>query len=407
MTEQSKNKILLPRVIYGNRGDILSRWGLLNGLLSLGQRDIKVFAHLPGDLPNEFCNTFYPYGKYHNLLLSHDARKALHESDRILWGGGLDLTDESSKAKLLYLSVLFSRYRKLGKQIDCVFQGAGPIVTSTGKVLTRQILNKTNHFIARDEYTLNLLHTINPATKLTLAGDAIFMPGFEDQINEHDQPSAIVPFVPPEGQLLVAINIRRWFHFSSDLIPFQLAKKRYENRGQQEMDRLVQIYVDLARKLRREYDARVLLVSAYNPGVFSWEDDMPWLQKIKTAFPLDDDVCLLDENLDMLDYLSLMSKVDMAISMRLHSSLTALRFGNPAVNISYSPKGVYVFNTLGLGDHAVEINTAMQQPDRIWQEVQLVLSNLSVEKQKVRIGVASLIEKNMDVLGSLFMEANE
>ena len=406
MAQQTQNKIILPRVIYGNRGDILSRWGLINGLESIGQNNIQVFAHLPCDLPAEVRDHYYPYGKYHNLLLSKQARQALHDSDRILWGGGLDITDESSKAKLLYLAVLFSYYRKCGKQIDCVFQGAGPVMTRTGEILTRKILSKVNRFIARDEYTYNLVKTMAPDKQVYLAGDAIFMPGFEEQVADHSDPKAIAHYLPPAGKLLVAINIRRWFHFSSDLIPFQMAKKRYENRGQQQMDQLVGIYVDLVRKIRRKYDARVLLVSAYNPGVFGWEDDMPWLRKISAEFPNDTDVQLLDTDLNMIDYLSLMSKADLAVSMRLHSSLTVLRFGNPAININYSPKGFHVFKTLGMGEHAIEIDTAMRDPERIWQEVQMVLSDLPAEKQKVKDGVAMLIEKNVDVLAALFTGEN-
>lgn len=406
MAQQTQNKIILPRVIYGNRGDILSRWGLINGLESIGQNKIEVFAHLPCDLPEDVRDQYHPYGKYHNLLLSKQARRALHDSDRILWGGGLDITDESSKAKLLYLAFLFSYYRKCGKQIDCVFQGAGPVMTRTGEKLTRKILSKVNSFIARDEYTYHLVKNMAPDKPVYLAGDAIFMPGFEAQIADHSDPKTIAPYLPPAGKLLIAINIRRWFHFSSDLIPFQMAKKRYENRGQQQMDQLVGIYVDLVRKIRREYDARVLLVSAYNPGVFGWEDDMPWLRKIGAEFPNDTEVQLLDTDLDMVDYLSLMSKADLAVSMRLHSSLTVLRFGNPAININYSPKGFHVFKTLGMGEHAIEIDTAMRDPEHIWQEVQLVLSDLPAEKQKVKDGVAMLIEKNLDVLAALFTGEN-
>lgn len=402
-----KTKILLPRVIYGNRGDILSRWGLLNGLSSIGEKDFHIFADNARDLPTYARNQFTTYGKYHNLILSQNSRKALNNSNRILWSCGLDLTDESSLAKLLYLLITFSHYRSMGKEILCVFQGAGPIKTRTGRILTQQVLQRVDRFIARDEYTMNLLHDINPRTPLSLAGDAIFMPGFEAQIAEHSDPKAIAPYLPPAGKLLIAINIRRWFHFSSDLIPFQMAKKRYENRGQQQMDQLVDIYVDLVRKIRREYDARVLLVSAYNPGVFSWEDDTPWLKKIKAEFPHDTDVQLLDADLDMVDYLSLISKVDLAISMRLHSSLAVLRFGNPAINLSYSPKGLHVFKTLGMGEHAIEIEAAMQSPDCIWQEIRSVLSNLPDEKQKVERGVTMLIEKNLDVLGSLFTGEDE
>ena len=400
-------KILLPRVIYGNRGDILSRWGLINGLTSIGIENIHVFAHRSEDLPFQVRKNFHPYGKFHNLLLSKDSRMAIKNADRILWSCGLDMTDESSQAKLLYLLFVFSHYRMRKKEVQCVFQGLGPIKTKTGKILSTQILHRVSKFIARDENSYQLIHRLNPSTHRVLAGDAIFMPGFEKQIEENANPMVVNKYLPPHERPVIAVNMRRWFHFSSDLIPFQLAKKRYENRGQEEMQQLVTIYVDLVRKLREQYDARILLVSAYNPGVFSWENDLPWLEKVKVAFSDDSEILLLNEDLDMMDYCSLMSKVDMAISMRLHSSLTVLRFGNPAINISYSTKGIDVFRTLGLGDHAFDIKTIMQNPGLMWDMVMESMNNLKEEKKRVSQGVNTVMTNNLDVLRSLFSGTHE
>jgi polysaccharide pyruvyl transferase WcaK-like protein len=369
--------------------------------------NIHVFAHRPEDLPFQVRKNFHPYGKFHNSLLSKDSRMALKNADRILWSCGLDMTDESSQAKLLYLLLTFSHYRMLKKEVQCVFQGLGPIKTRMGKILSKRILRRVSKFVARDENSYQLIQKLNPSTNRVLAGDAIFMPGFEKQIAENANPAVVMKYLPLRERPIIAVNMRRWFHFSSDLIPFQLAKKRYESRGQEEMQQLVTIYVDLVRKLREQYDARILLVSAYNPGVFSWEDDLPWLEKIKTAFSDDSEVLLLNEDLEMMDYCSLMSKVDMAISMRLHSSLTVLRFGNPAINISYSAKGMDVFRTLGLGDHAFDIKTIMQNPVLLWDKVEESLNNQKEEKKRVSQGVNTVMIKNLDVLRSLFFDSHE
>jgi len=400
-------RIVLPRVIYGNRGDILSRWGLLNGLGTLGEREIIVFGHTAEDLPFQVRGAFLPYGKFHNLFLSENAKSALRNADRILWSCGLDITDESSQAKLLYLWFTFSQYHRLGKKPECVFQGLGPIKTRTGKILAKQVLKLVPLFIARDEHSYQLVEEINPTTQRILAGDAIFLPGFEEQIQEYSNPLVIEKYFPAEMRPIIAINMRRWFHLSSSLIPFQMAKKRYENRGQAEMDNLLSIYIELIQKLRAQYDARILLVSAYNPGVYSWEDDLPWLGKIKSAFPEDEEIRLMDEELPMVDYMALVSHVDLAISMRLHSSLTALRFGKPAINLSYSAKGVDVFHTLGLDDHAFALEAIMQEPSALWHKVDECLQDLTEEKKKVAKGVAALLEKNMSVLHSLFSNDHE
>ena len=404
MGKISKERILLPRVIYGNRGDILSRWGLINGLYTIGKDNVHIFAHREDDLPEKAHDHFNPYGKLHNLELSSTAKTALKQCDRILWGGGLDMTDESSLSKLMYILVLFSYYRMRGKEIDCVFQGAGPLVTRTGKILSRQILKRVSKFIVRDEYAYSLLHKLNPKVKYFKARDAIFLPGFEQTLAEHTPAAIVEQYCLKNRTPLVAINIRRWFHFSSDLIPFQLAKKRYERRGLDQMKHLLNIYVELMTKLRKQFNARILLVSAYNPGVYSWEDDMKWLQMTKAFFPLDDEVCLVDQPMTMTDYMALMARVDLAVSMRLHTGLTAIRFGNPAINISYAPKGIHAFNLLGLENNAFDINNVMQYPIPVWERIENILRDRKEQRKKIANGVQESIDINLKALSSLFEE---
>jgi hypothetical protein len=42
---------ILPRVIYGNLGDLASRWGVLRALRQLGAVDVTVFRNLEHDAP--------------------------------------------------------------------------------------------------------------------------------------------------------------------------------------------------------------------------------------------------------------------------------------------------------------------------------------------------------------------
>ncbi len=168
------------------------------------------------------------------------------------------------------------------------------------------------------------------------------------------------------------------------------------------MDHLLEIYKDLIKKMRRQFNARVLLVSAYNPGVYSWEDDMYWLEGVKQSFIHDDKVCVINEPLDMINYLTLMSRIDLAISMRLHTSLTALRLGNPAVNISYSPKGVNVFRALGLEENAFEINNILIDNSPSWNRVVSIFENQLVAKGTVQKSVNQIMIENMKALESLF-----
>jgi polysaccharide pyruvyl transferase WcaK-like protein len=387
----------LPRYISGNRGDIASRWGLLRALHNLGEHDGTVFCVHHEDAPQGLFRSL-PCGKYHNLVLNRDGRNALAKADTIVWGVGLDMQDDSSLARLLYLRVLFGLYRQMGKRIWCLFQGAGPVTTSLGSMLARQALNQTDCFVARDPGTLNLLQRLSPSAKIHLGYDAIFLPGFEVDLEPSEAIPAWYQALWAADRPVVGLNIRQWFHFSSSLLPYEFSKKKYLARSLPKMEQLLDTVTGCVRQLRQRFQARLLLISAYQPGAVPWEDDLTWLERLKARFAGDPEVMLVNETIPMPLYYQLMSRLDLMIGMRLHSSLIALRFGVPAINLSYTLKGKDIYDYLGLGDNVVALPDVLDEPDCIINMADRILSDAGVEREKTRRVVAQAIEKNSQLL---------
>ena len=173
---------VLPRVIYGNRGDLASRWALLRALDQLGVREVSVFRDKPSDVP-ALAYPQFDYGPIRNLITNGPAHAVLHNARVVLWAVGLDMQDDSSLAKLTYLNLLFRRYRKMGLRIWCVFQGVGPISTSAGRWMTRRLLENVDRFIARDPGSYELICTLTDPAKCDLGHDAIFLPGLEADLH--------------------------------------------------------------------------------------------------------------------------------------------------------------------------------------------------------------------------------
>jgi polysaccharide pyruvyl transferase WcaK-like protein len=388
---------VLPRYINGNRGDIASRWGLLHALYNLGEREGAVFCVYPEDAPQELYRSL-PCGKYHNLLLNWDGRRALAKADTILWGVGLDMQDDSSLARLLYLRVLFGLYRQMGKRIWCLFQGAGPLTTPLGTFLARQALNQVDCFVARDPGTLSLVQRLSSGTHIHLGYDAIFLPGLEADLEPLAKTPAWYPALWDTSQPVVGLNIRQWFHFSSSLLPYEFSKKKYLGRSLPKMDQLLDTFTGCIQQLRQRFQARLLLISAYQPGVMPWEDDLTWLERLKARFVDDPQVMLVNETIPMPLYFQLMSRLDLMVGMRLHSSLIALRFGVPAINLSYTLKGKDIYDYLGLADNVVALPEVLATPDCIIKMAERILSDPKVEREKTRRVVAQAIEKNNQLL---------
>ncbi|MBI5934913.1 MAG: polysaccharide pyruvyl transferase family protein [Chloroflexi bacterium] len=410
-------KPILPRVIYGNLGDLASRWGVLRALHQLGVDDVTVFRNLEIDVPALPFRALN-YRPLRNLRLDREARDAFRRADTVLWAVGLDMQDDSSLVRMMYLWVAFRLYRALGLKIVCLFQGAGPVTTRTGRVVAPAVLSQVDTFVARDPGTFALIEKLNPRTKRVLAHDAIFLPGFEeDLVNDvarngipHDQNLAgyhpapqdqLDPFFKTDGRPIIGINIRQWFHFASSILPYQFSREKYRQRSEAKMQELIRSTTELIASLRARQQARVLLISAYQKDVLPWEDDLPWLARVKASFAADDEVQLVNMAATMPEYYNLMSRLDLMIGMRLHSSLVALRFGVPSINLSYTLKGGDILRHLGLPDSVADLKGFIESPKDVLARAEFMLANREAEAAKVRAAVAKAIEVNMDVLKEL------
>ena len=169
------------------------------------------------------------------------------------------------------------------------------------------------------------------------------------------------------------------------------------NQSQEKMDQLIHSMAELIGKIRKDYNARILLISAYQPDVVPWEDDLPWLDQLKKHFKEDGGVLLTDKPLSMPQYYALMSRLDVMIGMRLHSSLIALRMGVPSLNISYTLKGRDILEYMGLGKNVVDLNDFLNDPSTAYNRFCEVMANLDRERLEVIRHTQSSVRENMDV----------
>jgi len=349
-------RFVCPRVIRGNRGDLLSRYGILSELYGLGIHDITVFCLKEEDIyPLKFKTVRYGY--IYNLIPSYRGLKAFINSDAVLWTGGLDLQDDSSLLKLLHMLVVFITYRILGLKIYVLMQGAGPLTTRLGKMLARLILDRIDIFIARDSATLKLLQLLNGRACLVLGCDGMFLGDLSGVSLDPEEKCCIEGLTSRNGaQPLIGFNLRQWFHFASSILPFQYAKRKYKDRSQKKMAEFVQKTIFFLKELRRRSDAKILLISMYEPGIEPWEDDMRYLQKVKAGLAEDDNVDVVDRPLPIQAFCRLMAKLDLMVGTRLHSTLAAIRFGVPAINLSYTSKCKHIFMDLDLASNSIDLD---------------------------------------------------
>ncbi|WP_439403058.1 polysaccharide pyruvyl transferase family protein [Bradyrhizobium sp. DASA03068] len=399
-----QQKFVSPRVIRGNRGDLLSRWGILSAVATMTQRPVDVFCSRQRHLP-PMAATSIPYGRVYNLFPPLSGWRSLAKADVVLWTGGLDLQDDSSLAKLCHTWLVFFIYRLLGLKIVCVCQGAGPLESPIGRFLARAVLSQAAVFMARDKGTFDLVTSLRSRARLVRSHDGIFLPGFESVEHPTSKVFADLEKTSEEHRgPLIAINMRLWFHFTGGFLPYQFAKASFRERADERMSAFVDAFVRLIGRLRTEMDARVVLVSMYEPGIEEWEDDAMWLGQLKARFADDRAVLMCEDDLSIPEFITLMKRFDLVIGTRLHSTLTALRQGVRAIHLSYTIKGRDIFDSLGLAEFAFDLNRFIEAPDQVFE-----LARTTIDKKDLPARIAGItanaIVENLQALDQALVEA--
>ena len=304
--------------------------------------------------------------------------------------------------KLLFLRLMFAKYRLQGKTIWCAFQGAGPIHTRLGKWLAASVLEQVDIFVARDPATFRLVKSLAFNLDARLAQDAIFLPGLEEDLLEAHPLPGELEAIFSRSTPVIGLNLRQWFHFSSSLMPYEIAQNGYQRRSEKKMAVLINRISYLIERIRTAHpEAHILLLSAYQTDQVSWEDDTPWLAQVKENFFSDAHVHLANQTLSIPQYFQVISRLSLMIAMRLHSSLIALRFGVPAINISYTLKGQDIFQYLGLDEYVTNLDRLMQDPDSITGMIRSILENPQMVRKKVQTVTQAAIAQNVSMLKSL------
>lgn len=384
-------------MIKGNRGDLLSRWGILTAISTMTSEPIEVFCSRQRHLP-AISATPIPYGPIYNLFPPLRGWRALAKADVVLWTGGLDLQDDSSLVKLCHTWLVFFIYRVLGLKILCVCQGAGPLGSPVGRFLARAVLNQVAVFMARDQGTFDLVSSLGSRTKLVRCDDGIFLPGF-DPIEAQGPKvfESLTKAAEDHRGPLIAVNMRLWFHFTGGFLPYQFAKASFRERADARMSAFIEAFVRLIGRLRTEMDARVVLVSMYEPGVEEWEDDALWLSRLKARFTDDPAVILCEDDLTIPEFYTLMKQFDLVIGTRLHSTLAALREGVRAIHLSYTLKGKDIFKSLGLEEFAVDVNGFIEAPDRVFELARTVIGQQDLPEKIANI-THNAVAENLQAL---------
>jgi len=383
------------RFIDGNRGDLLSRYGILNALEKLNLNKNIIVVALKKEHLIDLDYSIIKYGVLFNVFPNLKQIKLFLKAKVILWTGGIDLSDDSSKIKLLYIFFCFLTYRIFGLKILVLNQGAGPVTTKTGFFLSKIILKLVSLFIARDKETYSLIKKINPTLKIELAYDGIFSTNFNLLLNSSNQPKI------NDKNVLIGFNIRQWYHFNNSFLPKFLNPQKYNLRSNENMNKLIDSSVKTIEYLLKEFDSQIILISNYELLKNNTDSEFAFLKKIKKHFTTNERVILIKEDIDLIDYLKTIKSLNLMIGTRLHSSLIAINLGIPTININYTLKGRAILNDMELADLIIEMDDFIKDYSIILNKVNHFLFNIELQKRIISVNQKAYIH-NFSLYKNIF-----
>lgn len=278
-------------------------------------------------------------GRWLTSWLPAGMRRGLDDyaaADLVVSSGGTYLVPHYEVYSKLF-NLLLARAMK--RPLVLFTQSLGPFPAGRRRSLMRLVLNKADLVLVRDERSRQALEALGiDAGRTRLRADAAFFLAPED----------IAKTAPTfeESPRSVAISVRTWPHFHS-------------RPAQEGMEAYLSAMADFTEYLVLRHGAKVTFISTCQGTPEYWADDGLVAAGIAARLPkhvAEHVVCDrgFHRTAQLLDHLR---QQDFVVSTRLHFAILSLCAGTPVLPIAYEFKTTELFERLGLGDLALDIET--------------------------------------------------
>jgi polysaccharide pyruvyl transferase CsaB len=237
--------------------------------------------------------------------------RVLTKAKLLVSGGGGLFQDTRSPGSVLFYGAHIMLARLAGAQALVYAQGVGPLRSAIATMITRAAFRLTSAISVRDERSLDLVKSWHLPVELT--ADPVWC------LAPTDLPAQISSTLPggPETsrQPLIGLSLRPSSGFTDV-----------------HMDELLH---SLLEALPAEADLLLLPLQKEQDEPVLHRFATAWRQAGRRAFTFNPDELTLPSQ-----WLTLLSRLDLLVSMRLHALIMALRSGVATVGIAYDPKVV-------------------------------------------------------------------
>lgn len=330
---------------FKNSGDDALLLAIINGLKEK-KPDIKlsVLSKSPKETSEIYgvkaVNRLNPFAVVYNMITTK----------MLISGGGTLIQDRTSTKSLLYYLFIIKCAHLFGKKIMLYANGIGPLIDEKNRRLTAKVLNKADIITLRDEDSEKELKALGiDKPKIEVTADPAF---------------ALECKNPERGEKLL------------------------KERGIKEGDRLACISVRPRSGIGEEFAETVARTADYLTEEYGYKivilpmqqaKDLDISEKIAKLMK-SESICI-NENLSVDDMLSIISRMDLCIGMRLHSLIYSASFALPIIGLVYDPKIAgfmdYIGQRLYTGVSSVTFEKMKKLVDEEEQNRDMIINELS------------------------------
>jgi polysaccharide pyruvyl transferase CsaB len=231
--------------------------------------------------------------------------KAVKKCDILISGGGNLLQDKTSSHSLWYYVFIIMLAKLFKKKVMLYANGVGPLTKKFNKYLVKKVINKVDFITIRETLSIDILKELGiTKPQIELTADPVYM------LNPSDD-EVIDKIFEQEGIRLndfnVGISVRKW-------------------NTENEMRKFGQLCDSLIDKL----GANIVLIPMQYPS------DLIVCEQISKY--INHPISIIKERYSSTEQIGIVGKMDLVISMRLHTLIYASLTGTPMLGIIYDEK---------------------------------------------------------------------
>jgi polysaccharide pyruvyl transferase CsaB len=342
---------------FGNCGDEAILLAMTTNIRAMAPDvDITALSYKP-----EFTKTEYNVKSVQRFSIA-EVLKTIWHSDIVLSGGGTLLQDGTSTRSLMYYLAIIKTAKLFKKRVMLYANGIGPVNGKLNRRLVRAVVNTVDMITLREKLSEADLRNIGVSKpNIIVTADPAFT---LKSITDEEADRLLAAEGIPQDKQLVGVSVRAWSKALG---------------GEDYIQKIAVVCDNLVREGKT-----VVLVPMEYPK------DLDVSRRV--AAKMTEKAYILEKRYNPPQIMGIVGRLDLMLSMRLHTLIFAAVKNVPMLGIIYDPKVEYYLKVLEMPE-AGDVRNSYLDADKITAAALDIFENMSSYKATLKKNADAMMDK--------------